>query len=200
MPNWETNNTIIIGTPENIRRFVAEAFVHPGQPYPGSTEDINTKSIPLLSFELIVPSPPNKEVGGCDGEHEDGVVCWYQWNLEHWGTKWSSTEHTYFNLRWFEKYGESREVYGRVDLVFETAWSAPTPIFEAIEKRWNVTVHCVTQDEGGFPDVEYGDPYGEELIRRIVTMEFDSYERVVDEPSLNLDSVGAGYPEEAVSE
>jgi hypothetical protein len=185
MPNWETNNTIIIGAPENIRRFVAEAFVHPGQPYPGSTEDINTKSIPLLSFELIVPSPPNKEVGGCDGEHEDGVVCWYQWNLENWGTKWSSTEHTYFNLRWFEKYGESREVYGRVDLVFETAWSAPTPIFEAIEKRWDVTVHCVTQDEGGFPDVEYGDPYGEELIRRIVTMEFDSYERVVDEPAVS---------------
>jgi len=32
--------------------------------------------------------------------------------------------------------------------------------------------------------VEYGDPYGEELIRRIVTMEFDSYERVVDEPEV----------------
>jgi hypothetical protein len=145
---------------------------------------VNTKSIPLLIFGLIVPEPENIEKGGCSGEHPEGVICWYTWHLKNWGTKWSAYEHSHYELRWLERYAagdEPREVYGRVDLRFETAWSQPTPIFEAIEKRWDVTVHAVTQDGGGFPDVEYGDPYDAEVIRKVTVYEFDSYEREVDE-------------------
>jgi len=188
MPNHETNNVVIIGAPENIRRFAAEAFIQPGATYPNDPEAVNTASIPILNFDLIVPEPENIERGGCNGQHEDGVICWYTWHLENWGTKWGAYSHEHYELRWFERYAagdEPREVYGRIDLRFETAWSQPTPIFQAIEQRWDVAVHCVTQDEGGYPDVEYGDPYGEEVIQRIVTMEFDSYEREVDEPAVS---------------
>lgn len=171
MPNHETNYVTIIGTPKNIERFIAEAFVD----YNEEEHGYNILVPKLLIFDLVVPSPPNKEVGGCSGEHEEGVICWYTWNLEHWGTKWGAYSHTVFSHRTLkDKYGENKgEVYGRVDLVFDTAWSAPTPIFEAIENRWDLTVHALTHDEGGFPDVEYGDPG--EYMHQIRTVEFDSW-------------------------
>jgi hypothetical protein len=181
LPNHETNNVTIIGTPANIRRFVAEAFIQPGQAWPDSPEDVNDKEIPLLVFNLIVPPPENIEKGGCSGQHEDGVVCWYTWNLENWGTKWGAYSHSHYELSFRKRYG-SDEVHGRVDLRFETAWSQPTPVFEAIERRWDVTVHAVTQDEGGFPDVTYGEPYDEEFMHKVSTIEFADYDTVVDEP------------------
>ena len=183
MPNHETNNVVIIGKPENIQRFVAEAFIHPGQPFPRDPEGlVNDKDFPLIDFELIVPPPPNIETGGCNGQHEEGVVCWYTWNLENWGTKWGAYSQDHFAVRYFDSGNEVEGVYGRVDLRFDTAWSQPTPIFEAIQTRWDLVVHAVTQDEGGFPDTEFGNPYDEEVIRKVTTFEFDSYDREVEAP------------------
>jgi hypothetical protein len=182
MPNHETNNVVIIGTPEKVRLFIEMAFIEPGETYPNAPEETNDRDIPVLNFNLIVPQPPNIEQGGCSGQHEDGVVCWYHWNLENWGTKWGAYEHSHYEFSLRKPYG-SEEIYARLDLRFETAWSAPTPIFEAIERRWDVKVHAVTQDEGGFPDTEYGDPYGEDLIRKVITHEFQDYDTVVPEPA-----------------
>jgi hypothetical protein len=185
VPNHITNNVTITGTPEDIRLFREMAFIEPGEAWPDDPNEVNTKNIPLLNFGLVVPEPPNIERGGCSGQHEEGVICWYTWHLENWGTKWGAYEHTHFEQRWFEKYaaGEApREIYGRIDLRFETAWSQPTPVFERIEQRWKVEVHCVSQDEGGFPDTIYGDPYDHEYIRKVVAFEFDAYEREVAEP------------------
>lgn len=180
MPNHEDNHVVVIGKVEDIDRFVAEAFVHPGQPFVQEPGEVNDKDFPVLNFELIVPSPEGKEVGGCSGEHEPGEICWYTWNLEHWGTKWGAYSHEHYQLRYLDG-GEG--VYGRVDLLFQTAWSQPTPIFAAIEQRWDVTVHAVTQDEGGFPDTIYGDPYDEAFIRKVTSFEFDSYDVEVTKPA-----------------
>lgn len=179
MPNHETNNVTIIGEPAKVKAFIAEAFIQPGDPVPG-TEETNDRAIPVLMFELIVPQPENIEVGGCSGQHAENEVCWYTWNLEHWGTKWGAYNSDHHELRFFENV---EGVYARLDLRFDTAWSQPTPIFAAIEERWGVKVHAVTQDEGGFPDTEYGDPYGEELFRKIITIDFESYDSIVPEPS-----------------
>lgn len=152
MPNHETNTVVVIGKPENVEKFLAEAFTDK-----------------LIDFEKITPPPANIETGGCSGTHEPGVVCWYEWNVANWGTKWGAYSHGDLTYAKYEGYyietddaGDEEGVegrYGRADFTFQTAWSAPTPIFEKIESTWNVRVHAVTQDEGGFPDVEYGDPY-----------------------------------------
>lgn len=184
LPNHEDNYVVVIGEPAKIKAFLAEAFVQPGQPFPGDgDEPINTAGIPLLNFHLIVPQPENIEKGGCSGQHAEGEVCWYTWNLENWGTKWGAYNHDHFQVRWLKGYGPEATIHGRVDLTFQTAWSQPTPILAAIEERWGVQVHALTQDEGGFPDVEYGDPYGEEVIRKVVSFEFDAYEQEVPEPA-----------------
>jgi hypothetical protein len=181
VPNHESNNVVIIGAPANVRLFIEMAFVEPGETYPDAPEETNTRDIPLLNFDLIVPEPANIEKGGCNGQHEEGVICWYAWHLENWGTKWGAYEHSHFQLRFIDSGNPAEGIYARLDLRFETAWSQPTPIFEAIERRWNVKVHAVTQDEGGFPDVEYGDPYGEDLIRKVTTFEFDEWRTEVAE-------------------
>ena len=142
MPNHATNNTAIVGSRENLTRFLAEAFTD-GQ----------------IDFEKIIPQPENIERGGCSGTHEDGVVCWYHWNVNNWGTKWNAYHGNEPEVRATE--GDFGEPEGTLVMLlrFDTAWSAPTPIFQAIEEKWDVEVHVLTEDEGGFPDTEYGDPY-----------------------------------------
>lgn len=159
MPNHETNNVLVIGDPAQVEAFVEEAFTD-GR----------------IDFEKIVPPPENIETGGCphlgidpnlgaDGTYTDDEgntrTCWYRWNLANWGTKWGAYEQSHFEHTtrklWNEDTEEHDRATGVVFMRFETAWSQPTPIFEAIEKRWGVQVLAVTQDEGGYPDVYYGE-------------------------------------------
>lgn len=183
MPNNETNNVVVIGDPDKIRQFVDQAFIHPGQPFPNSDES-NDKDFPVIYFPLIVPQPEGIERGGCTGEHEPGVICWYRWNTDNWGTKWGAYSHSFFRLRFLKGDEDGAQIYGRIDLRFETAWSQPTPILHAIEDRWGVRVHAVTQDEGGYPDVLFGEPL--ELLQRVVTFEFDSWDSEVTEPRVGV--------------
>jgi len=63
----------------------------------------------------IVPEPRDE-----DDEPTDG---WYEWRLEHWGTKW--------DIRC-----ESVEVTDDMLVVkFDTAWSPPDKVFDAMHKK-----------------------------------------------------------------
>lgn len=75
----------------------------------------------VVDFEMVIPSPPNKETGGCSGKHEDGVVCWYEWNVQNWGTKWGA-----YDL----------EIRDDSTVKFETAWSHPLPVMEALSRKF----------------------------------------------------------------
>ncbi|MFF2493214.1 hypothetical protein [Agromyces sp. NPDC058064] len=188
MPNHETNNVVITGTPEQIRQFVDEALID----YPLTEgEDAAEKPAKILDFARVVPEPEGIERGGCSGEHAEGVVCWYRWNPENWGTKWNAYSHSHYELRWLQPYDDDEPIYGRVDLRFETAWSQPTPVLETIQSRWGVTVHAVTQDEGGFPDVFFGDPIGAEVMHEVKVFEFDHWAREVEEPVAEAAAKGA---------
>ena len=76
-----------------------------------------------FSFEGIIPMP-------------DDVDDWYHWSIEHWGTKWDTEDADVYRM---DKENAS--------IVFETAWSAPIPVYEAIHKRYPNM--CI--------DVEYAD-------------------------------------------
>lgn len=81
-------------------------------------EDFEERTI--VDFELLIPSPENKEKGGCSGKHEPGEVCWHSWNTSSWGTKWNAY---------------SAEVAeGRIQ--FETAWSHPYPVIQALHDKF----------------------------------------------------------------
>lgn len=72
-----------------------------------------------VDFRHLIPEPPNIEQGGCSGQHAPGVICWYEWNVANWGTKWNA-------------YESSVEHDGTV--TFLTAWSHPEPVIFALSK------------------------------------------------------------------
>lgn len=78
----------------------------------------------IVDFAAIVPPPPNIETGGCTGTHADGVVCWYEWNVANWGTKWGGYS------------ASDKALPGDLcELRFDTAWSHPYPIITALAAR-----------------------------------------------------------------
>lgn len=197
MPNHETNTVVITGPVEKVLEFINEGTVsgEGSEPAWGASE----APARLISFNRIVPQPENIQTGGCPGGTVDGVhpetgeICWYVWNLANWGTKWEAYDHRHFEHRVLAENGGVP--YGRVDLVFCTAWSQPAPVFKAIEERWGLTVVAVTQDEGGFPDTEYGSPLETGYIVREVSYNFDSWDAEID--VLSIPKTAEHAPEDA---
>ena len=52
---------------------------------------------------------------------------WYDWNLENWGTKWNSYNGS---MEFDKKHGDE------VSYKFNTAWSPPAPILEALREKF----------------------------------------------------------------
>lgn len=55
-----------------------------------------------------------------------GFPSWYDWRIEKWGTKWDVRE---FGLEEFNL----KEHW--LDINFETAWSPPLPVYEALKEQ-----------------------------------------------------------------
>jgi len=82
----------------------------------------------FVDFSLLVPEPESIFRGGCNMQHphvdENGVVyehCWSDWNRNHWGTKWNG-----YDSNWEPVEGDLCK------LEFDTAWSHPFPVIEAL--------------------------------------------------------------------
>ena len=105
-----------------------------------------------FDFNKIVPSPdwdntPNEdgELAILDNEAPAGMGFkkfptsgksdsrWYDWNCEHWGTKWNS----------FDGHMEFDELYGEeLKYTFDTAWSPPAPILMALKEKFpDLSIH-----------------------------------------------------------
>jgi hypothetical protein len=89
----------------------------PGPEHKSPFSGSQLHGVGTIDFGRIVPEPENIERGGCSGYHAPGVVCWYVWNREHWGTKWNA-----YSMRRI----------GTTGLYFETAWNTPEPVFHAL--------------------------------------------------------------------
>lgn len=74
-----------------------------------------------FTFEKIVPMPENIYRGNVGPEERAkyGKDNWYDWSYAHWGTKWDACESNVQDLT----------------VVFETAWSCPTPVLVELGKK-----------------------------------------------------------------
>lgn len=71
---------------------------------------------------------------------ETGYPSWYEWSIDHWGTKWGA-----YSPMMTDAAPES----GAVGFGFDTAWDFPTPIFEELARRFpTLSFDCVCFDEG----------------------------------------------------
>ena len=129
MPNWTSNELIVTGKTDDVARFVD----HIGQ---------------TMDFEKIIPSPKNmfrgllglKERKECA---EKGIPNWYDWQSEHWGTKWNARHREEVIVSPFDPYTEA--IYR-----FKTAWSTPEPVIRRIIENWPEL-----EIDGGYIDEGY---------------------------------------------
>lgn len=155
MPNWVTNIITIqtdnIKTIQEIRDFVhgKEKTIEEGK----TIQEDN-----LFDFDKIIPMPKEYKEEAAIGmklfhmqekdpqleqkraefrvelQEKYGFASWYEWSINHWGTKWNSE-----GASEFENGFELR-----------TAWGCPTPIFLALSKK--------------FPEISFKIEYADEDI------------------------------------
>ena len=120
MPNHVTNKIRISAT-IGLQEFLEKI---------GSTSD---EEHLIIDFRKIIPQPENlftdnlgsKERTQCELE---GRPTWYDWQIEHWGTKWNAYSQS-LDSQWDD--GDCCEL----EIHFDTAWSVPWPIIDAI-REW----------------------------------------------------------------
>lgn len=103
-----------------------------------------------FDFNKIIPEPQTEEEYLKSGSYTAPVDAhleiheerpwfnWYDWRCDHWGTKWNAT---------------SGEVYDNDTIFFMTAWSAPTPILEALSRRFPDETMVVEIEYEGYDDL-----------------------------------------------
>lgn len=113
MPN-HIYNSIKITAPEKDIGSIRQAIQH-DRLGPGT-----------IDFEKIIPMPDYIFRGNLGPAEREayGADNWYDWSIEHWDTKW--------NAYGFQDFPEPDDN----EIVFNTAWSAPTPILQKLSQMY----------------------------------------------------------------
>jgi hypothetical protein len=183
MPNWCTTNFTVSGTDDDLKHFIATATsdgcfdfnrivpmpeelhssvddlgrayaVYYGDPTPmldySWVKDKNIATLEQLRqhFDL---DPVNRRTADLHKANIDryGFPTWYEWSIANWGTKWNAC---YTEISAIED--------GYINIVFDTAWSFPDPIFEKLAAMFPMltfTGHAVEHGMGWAIDFESKD-------------------------------------------
>ena len=77
-----------------------------------------------IDFNKIIPMPDT--IQNSNGDE------WYWWSVENWGTKWNAYEQESLDDDDLELLNENEN--GTITIWFQTAWSAPHKVIEALAK------------------------------------------------------------------
>jgi hypothetical protein len=184
MPNWTSNRIYIEGDQADIRAFLEEVkwedkifdfnriipmpelLKHTGS---GMCEIDGKKVKTWYIVKHAKYDPPQEEevarlftpeehaqlkiIGHCD---------WYSWSVANWGTKWNACH---------VEIDDASIKYGCIEITFETAWSAPTPVLIKMREMFPaLTFDCRWrhEDESPYPhslDEEDGETIGAILAK-----------------------------------
>lgn len=136
--------------------------------------------------------PQNKNIFFSGKQAVENVVKygskdWYDWAIKNWGTKWNAYE--------FEKVNEDT-------ITFETAWSAPHPILNAISEKYpKITFSHSWADE------DIGSNVGKRIyingeimeLERPANLSKDAYEMAADIWRLELKEYGLHLSEDGAT-
>ena len=145
MPNWVYNHVHISGDAETLSQFWANAT----KPYPTAIKDPDNTYGTLdgvwemskggeFSFMNIVP-PTDLEAYFTTSNGSEPAGNWYNWNISNWGTKWDVDV-------------EDEDIQDdHIYIKFDTAWSPPMDIFEAIVRdNPTLSLSVEWEEEQGF--------------------------------------------------
>lgn len=86
----------------------------------------------VFTFQSIIPMPENIYKGDV-GEKEMemyGSDNWYDWSVEHWGTKWDAVDPCV---------GVNHS-NGEISVTFDTAWACPEPVIKELARLYPDTL------------------------------------------------------------
>jgi hypothetical protein len=170
MPNWVDNNLTIYGTKEQIEKVKGQV----SQTTTSWWENKKESEKPIFSFFNII-SPPEDKLEEYEGVHgfKDGekqgesAFNWYNFNNREWGTKWD------VGVSDNQKYSEttiSEISPTKISYHFQTAWSPPLPVIEALSlQNPEVEITLDYEEEQGWGGKIYWDSTGSSVLE-----EYDS--------------------------
>jgi len=123
MPNWVYTDLDIRGNKESLDYFRKEALEYKS-PFVDEGQD--------FTFHAFLTPPDSKleeykeQHGVINGKKVgDSDFNWYEWNLKNWQTKWDACD--------YQVISDNDEI---IQIRFETPWSPPMPVFEAMVKKF----------------------------------------------------------------
>lgn len=162
MPNWVYNSVSVSGgTPDQIKSFWEKAST----PRPDTIDDnkeIVMREEGFSFWNFIAPPQEAVESGEYFGTNgwQDGKKVgdtpnnWYEWNNEHWNTKWDACDPSY-------DLDDSN-----LSIHFSTAWSIPYPVFEAmVQQHPELHFSFYSEEEQGWGAEYSGDSGYIELVK-----------------------------------
>lgn len=139
MPNHITNCLEISHKSKAKMKWLSEKVIHKIEKDHGETEE-------SFDFNVVIPMPkeidPDKPLGAEDHK----VPNWYDWSIEHWGTKWNA-----YSFQWHGKADHC------IAIQFDTAWSPPEPVLDKLVEMGFI-IAGLWKDEG---DTEVHDFYND---------------------------------------
>ena len=157
MPNWTVNTIRALGTPQDLRAFL-EALKWEDKvfdfnriiPMPELLEHtakdlLGQRVKSRYVIDTTVDGPLEKNIRPFTEDEEAvlksiGHSNWYDWSVEHWGTKWNAC---------YSEIDETGSASGYVEIRFETAWAAPVPVFQRMFELFpQISFVCVWKHEG----------------------------------------------------
>lgn len=129
------------GLPDEIKRYVSAAAQIRRHDMFFTTELMTPETIDVEAERHNMSTPDFLELGKkyLDNQLNFGAPTWYDWSIANWGTKWNVQEGIHMD-----------EEDPRI-MNFDTAWSAPLPIIEALSKRFpnvEITIQWADEDIG----------------------------------------------------
>lgn len=146
MPNWVWNNITVSGTKEDLLAFYAKASkLSPNGINEDGSLKYDDKDAQAISFwNFIEPTNKTAYYEAAHGTKPEGYEAWtidekmaydlsfktdgwYDWNVREWGTKWDACDANVDN--------NTDEKAPNLYYAFNTAWSIPEPIYQAITEQ-----------------------------------------------------------------
>lgn len=143
MPNYCTNELNILGNEESVRRFIEQAErQHKYLERSESGEMVEGYAVGLLWNFVTPPEEIQNEKDYFSEARMTGFSKlpennWYEWNYAHWGTKWDVTKSgAWDDLTLSDNFHSHGDGLASCWLEFDTAWSPPLPVVQAMAEQY----------------------------------------------------------------
>jgi len=154
MPNWVYNGMTIHGKTADVEAFIKQASKPVPRQKPNPDAIYGTidgewvfEECQFSFWNFVAPKKSDwpdyfTTANGSAPEHN-----WYNWNVSNWGTKWDvKDEEQTPEVAHDEARGTSTASYN-----FDTAWSPPSEVYEAIAQKYpQLQVSISWEEEQGF--------------------------------------------------